>query len=218
MTKAALTKLIKPIAICLCLAGGGIHISYAETPGDSEGRGITSRGDQEGYVHEPTGITLPSEIGGMVVAGDIINFEEKQPGLGIGRNYTSPGSKASIYIYNLGLDRIEENNKQILLDRVYAMAENEIKSLEEMGLYSDVENRGKEYVEWGDQQGTRGQVSSFSYTQGGKKLISYIYIIAVNDYFLKVRISHEEFDNSDQRRDFLRDLGNLIPENSKSRS
>jgi hypothetical protein len=166
---------------------------------------------QGDYVHPSTGIVLPPQLGNMKAVGEIINYEEKQPGLGFARNYTSSNGKAGVYLYNLGLIQIDKEQRNVLLEKALGMAENEIESLGSMGIYSDVSPLGRTSVPWGDKRGTESLKSSYSYKQNGQQLISHIYILVVNDHFMKIRISYDGEDNPMEQKAFLKDLGDSLP-------
>ena len=54
------------------------------------------------YQHPETGLLFEETMGGLT-KGNVRNFEEKYPGLGVSIGYNAPGITATVYIYNLGL-------------------------------------------------------------------------------------------------------------------
>lgn len=73
---------------------------------------------------EGTGIGLPYELGWFHF-DKLTNYEENQPGAGVSAAYSAPATKATIYVYNKGIEDIDSSN-ELVFDREFESALSDI--------------------------------------------------------------------------------------------
>lgn len=80
------------------------------------------------------GIPAPQQIGPFK-QGRVQDYTQENPELGVGVEYSAPGHKATVYIYNGGLTSIPEGPETELIRSVVSQARRDISLMVERGIY-----------------------------------------------------------------------------------
>lgn len=133
------------------------------------------------------GINIPEMIHGSAL-GKPIDNEASSPGLGVTIPFSSPAFKATVFIYDLGLQSVPEGPmSELVLNHFYQLIK-EIESAVEYGVYNYARLTGK-YATGSQSRGREILCAEIEIGQGGNSLYSYLYLTGHKDKFVKVRIT-----------------------------
>jgi len=150
------------------------------------------------YTHHPTGLTFQDSIAGLV-KGEITHY--KDPRLGVSVGYNAPGITSTVYIYNLGIRKIQTVPPSPILDEHFKQVIEEIYTIEKQGGYENVRAISHRATLRYDANGKqRVLLAIYSYLQNeGKRVLdkpiqrmSVIYLTGYRNHFVKVRFTYNE--------------------------
>lgn len=144
------------------------------------------------YRHPATGLIFPDSIAG-ILRGNVTDFEEKSPGLGVSVAYDRPGITATVYIYTLGLRSIPNDLSSPIFKNHLAQVIQDIYKVEKMGYYKSVIKaaEGMTFLR-ADKTGPQALFASFSYVQNGTERLSKIYLLGHKQHFVKIRFTYDK--------------------------
>ncbi|MDD2680267.1 MAG: hypothetical protein PHO03_05685 [Candidatus Omnitrophica bacterium] len=162
-----------------------------------------------GYLHSPTGILFPKDLGGFQLAG-VTNYEETNPGYGIGLRYSNERAKIDVYLYTLRYSSIPSGAQSLSVKAEFKAAVNAISELEKRGSYLNLEIIVPEETVLIGKHGFLH--ARFTHFQEGFLNTSHLYLTGYKNYLLKIRITSllggEE--NEKMVADFLKAFSNLL--------
>lgn len=148
------------------------------------------------YKHPETGLVFEETMGGLN-KGNFRNFEEKYPGLGVSIGYNASGITVTVYIYNLGMESIDDNLESPSFKRHFKEVIRDIFAAEKAGHYKDVTLLQIRAIDLGPKKTCpRALAASLSYTQGEINRLSKVYLLVYKQQFLKIRFTHDENANA----------------------
>ncbi len=179
------------------------------------------------FRHMPTGVILPTDVAGLQL-GSVYYFQDR--GAGVSLHYRSPsGVAADLYIYNAGMNKIEEDSQHLALAGQLDASVREVKQIADYGIYTnvDVGNQPKlESYSAGGEEITflsmplsyrRIQNAATGSPNDGILLRSLISVASYKDYFFKIRYTFEATEEEvatdrlrEVREEFLGDVARLI--------
>jgi hypothetical protein len=134
---------------------------------------------------------FPASIGYWQRA-EVVNFEDTDPGLGVGINYVLNDIVASIYIYNLGFQSIPSGVNSKQLKSEFKASEDAIFQLQEKGIYMSVKKQDEGRVKFG---GARNKLvfkyGEYKLTANDENKSSWLFLTAVRNHYFKVRLSYQ---------------------------
>jgi hypothetical protein len=173
----------------------------------------------EPYQHPETGIIFPDQLAGMD-KGKITNYEKEHPGLGVSIGYYAPGITFTIYLYDMGMKTVPSDLESPVFRKHFEQVAGDVIRAGESGLYSNVVKLSEETIFLRpSQEGRRALSASFTFTLNGRDRISYLYLMAHKNYFLKVRFTYEKSIQTAAEstlKQFLQDLSDMIEEKPAS--
>jgi hypothetical protein len=159
-----------------------------------------------------TAFTFPAAVAGFH-RGEPIDFESRQPGLGIGIPYGVSGVKVTVYVYNLRLENLPEGIESNVIRAQLRQAQGDV-----FNAYSNVQILA-------DEAPGTGSCSSFLRMKFGfedprrtqaQKFHSYLYLGSRKGNFVKARITYsaetEVITNEEAQGRFAQALCKLVNE------
>lgn len=169
------------------------------------------------YHHATTGIVFPDHIATLEKEEQITDYEAENPGLGVGVGYNAPGITVTVYIYTMGNKIIPTDLKSSVLMNHFSLVSGEIVKTGSMGYYSDVMRISENEIVWSDDRmGTKSLHASFNYNQHGQDRVSHLYLLSIENNFLKVRFTYDkEIKESAEKlqKEFLEEFSSILNSN-----
>ena len=151
-----------------------------------------------GVYESAIGVTFPDKVAGLTFS-DRKEFPKKELGVNIRYQRSGPVI-GSIYIYNAGLSQIPNGVGSPIVHKHFAQIIDEVKQLETTGQAKAV-NLGTGGARISSYKGCGPQFMWRAYEMqvAESTLTSYSYLTAINNNFVKLRISHLRGDEQGKR-------------------
>ena len=134
------------------------------------------------------GLKAPEEVGGFRL-NDSINFERAKPGEGYGLDYSQPGWKLDVFIYDLKRNAIPDDAKSAIVRAEFERSREDVFLAQPRGLYAQVYLRRNFTVE-DPANRTRFQCAAFHLTRdGAKPQDGFLCVTSWNNKFIKFRMT-----------------------------
>ena len=134
------------------------------------------------------GFKAPEEVGGFRL-NDSINFERSRPGDGYGLDYSQPGWKLDVFIYDLKRSAIPDDAKSAIVRAEFERSREDVFLAHPRGLYAQVYLRRNFTIEDPTKR-TRFQCAAFHLTRdGAKPQDGYLCLTSWNNKFIKFRMT-----------------------------
>lgn len=134
------------------------------------------------------GFRAPEEVGGFVL-NDSTNFERSRPGEGYGLDYSQPGWKLDVSIYDLKRVAIPDDAKSAIVRAEFERSREDAFLAHPRGLYAQVYLRRNFTIEDAGKR-TRFQCAAFYMTRdGAKPQDGFLCVTARNNKFFKFRMT-----------------------------
>ncbi len=134
------------------------------------------------------GLKAPEEIGGFTL-NDSVNFERAKPGEGYGLDYSQPGWKLDVYIYDLKRNAIPADAKSAIVRAEFERSREDVFLAQPRGLYAQVYLRRNFTIE-DPKKETRFQCATFHMTRdGAKPQDGFMCVTSWNNKFIKFRMT-----------------------------
>jgi hypothetical protein len=134
------------------------------------------------------GFKAPEEIGGFAL-NDSTNFEKSRPGEGYGLDYSQPGWKLDVFIYDLKRSAIPEDAKSAIVRAEFERSRGDTFLAQPRGLYAQVYLRRNFTIDDGSKR-TRFQCAAFHMTRdGAKPQDGFLCVTSWRNKFLKFRLT-----------------------------
>ena len=138
-----------------------------------------------------------------------------QSELGYSVNYESEeGGRITVYVYDMGMKKIESGVEDKNVVAQLNKAESEIKQIAELGYYDNVKKVKSETITLGGDDGkVKSLYTLYELTARGNELTSEIHLFGHNNKFIKFRATRaREETKSDFIMDFLKEMDKLFAE------
>ena len=133
------------------------------------------------------GLKAPEEVGGFRL-NDTANFERNKPGEGYGLDYSQPGWKLDVTVYDLKRSAIPADAKSAIVRAEFERVREDTFLAHPRGLYAQVYLRRNFIIEDGGR--TRFQCAAFHLTRdGAKPQDGYLCVTSWNNKFIKFRMT-----------------------------
>lgn len=134
------------------------------------------------------GLKAPEEVGGFTL-NDSTNFERLKPGDGYGLDYSQPGWKLDVFIYDLKRAAIPDDPKSAIVRAEFERSREDAFLAQPRGIYKQVYLRRNFTIEDGAKR-TRFQCAAFHLTRdGAKPQDGFMCVTAWNNKFVKLRLT-----------------------------
>lgn len=134
------------------------------------------------------GFKAPEEVGGFRL-NDSVNFERSKPGEGYGLDYSQPGWKLDVFIYDLRRSAIPDDAQSAIVRAEFERSREDVFLAQPRGLYAQVYLRRNFTVEDPGKR-TRFQCAAFYLTRdGAKPQDGYLCVTSWNNKFIKFRMT-----------------------------
>ena len=134
------------------------------------------------------GFKAPEEVGGFRL-NDSVNFERSKPGEGYGLDYSQPGWKLDVFIYDLKRAAIPDDAKSAIVRAEFERARADAFLAHPRGIYAQVYLRRNFTIEDGGKR-TRFQCATFHMTRdGAKPQDGFLCVTSWNNKFVKLRLA-----------------------------
>ena len=134
------------------------------------------------------GLKAPEEIGGFTL-NDSVNYERSKPGDGYGLDYSQPGWKLDVYIYDLKRNAIPADAKSAIVRAEFERSREDVFLAQPRGLYAQVYLRRNFTIEDARKE-TRFQCATFHMTRdGAKPQDGFMCVTSWNNKFIKFRMT-----------------------------
>lgn len=134
------------------------------------------------------GLKAPEEIRGFTL-NDSVNYERGKPGEGYGLDYSQPGWKLDIYIYDLKRNAIPADAKSAIVRAEFERSREDTFLAQPRGLYAQVYLRRNFTIEDAKKE-TRFQCAAFHMTRdGAKPQDGFMCVTSWNNKFIKFRLT-----------------------------
>jgi hypothetical protein len=134
------------------------------------------------------GLKAPEEIGGFTL-NDSVNYERAKPGEGYGLDYSQPGWKLDVYIYDLKRNAIPADAKSAIVRAEFERSREDVFLAQPRGLYAQVYLRRNFTIEDAKKE-TRFQCATFHMTRdGAKPQDGFMCVTSWNNKFVKFRMT-----------------------------
>jgi hypothetical protein len=161
----------------------------------------------ENYNNPVTKIEFQDEIAGLRQV-KISNFEEETPGLGVSVGYNGEKDKLTVYIYNLGLSNIADNQDDELIKEHFKQTFSDVLKLHPAANIKNITNSNSQAT-------ARWYIASFEYEENSVEVNSYLLLTTYKNNFLKFRYTFPLADEG-SGKEILKDiLKYFIPQISK---
>ena len=134
------------------------------------------------------GLKAPEEVGGFTL-NDSTNFERSKPGDGYGLDYSQPGWKLDVFIYDLKRAAIPEDAKSAIVRAEFERSREDAFLAQPRGIYAQVYLRRNFTIEDPSKR-TRFQCAAFHLTRdGAKPQDGFLCVTSWNNKFVKLRLT-----------------------------
>ena len=134
------------------------------------------------------GLKAPEEVGGFRL-NESINFERSRPGEGYGLDYSQPGWKLDVTVYDLKRNAIPDDAKSAIVRAEFERAREDVFLAQPRGLYAQVYLRRNFTIEDPGKR-TRFQCAAFHLRRdGAKPQDGYLCLTSWNNKFIKFRMT-----------------------------
>src|SRR5687767_14198514 len=134
------------------------------------------------------GLKAPEEVGGFTL-NDSTNFERSKPGEGYGLDYSQPGWKLDVFIYDLKRAAIPEDAKSAIVRAEFERSREDAFLAQPRGIYAQVYLRRNFTID-DPAKRTRFQCAAFHLTRdGAKPQDGFLCVISWNNKFVKLRLT-----------------------------
>jgi len=134
------------------------------------------------------GLKAPEDVGGFKL-NDSINFEKAKPGEGYGLDYSQPGWKLDVFVYDLKRSAIPDDAKSAIVRAEFERSREDVFMAQPRGLYAQVYLRRNFTIEDGAKR-TRFQCAAFHLTRdGAKPQDGFLCVTSWNNRFIKFRMT-----------------------------
>ena len=134
------------------------------------------------------GFKAPEEVGGFRL-NDSTNFERSKPGDGYGLDYSQPGWKLDVFIYDLKRSAIPDDAKSAIVRAEFERSREDAFLAQPRGLYAQVYLRRNFTIEDSAKR-TRFQCAAFHLTRdGAKPQDGFLCVTSWNNKFIKFRMT-----------------------------
>jgi hypothetical protein len=134
------------------------------------------------------GLKAPEEVGGFTL-NDSVNFERSKPGDGYSLDYSQPGWKLDVFIYDLKRSAIPEDAKSAIVRAEFERSREDAFLAQPRGLYAQVYLRRNFTIEDSAKR-TRFQCAAFHLTRdGAKPQDGFLCVTSWNNKFVKFRMT-----------------------------
>jgi hypothetical protein len=149
------------------------------------------------------GLRAPDEIGGFTL-NDSVNYERAKPGEGYGLDYSQPGWKLDVYIYDLKRNAIPADAKSAIVRAEFERSREDTVLAQPRGLYAQVYLRRNFTIEDAKKE-TRFQCAAFHMTRdGAKPQDGFMCVTSWNNKFVKFRMTTlADKDTEQQARTYM---------------
>ncbi len=155
------------------------------------------------------GIPLPGAIAGLSRA-DITNNEMVNPGLGYTIPYNGAEEKATIYIYDFGLNNIPEDPMSDVVRQHFEECIAQIMQMKDRGIYSGIEI-GDSYGIGSPTSGLQFLCCEFMVCENDKLLDTFLFVTSYGGKFVKLRYTMPHCKHaSTSARGFADAVGSLL--------
>ena len=142
------------------------------------------------------GLKAPEDVGGFKL-NDSTNFERSKPGDGYGLDYSQPGWKLDVFVYDLKRNAIPADPKSAIVRAEFERSREDVFLSHPRGLYSQVYLRRNFTVDDPEKR-TRFQCAAFRLTRdGAKPQDGYLCVTAWNNKFIKFRMTTLSDNNTE---------------------
>jgi len=154
-------------------------------------------------------IEIPDVLGGFKKT-KVIDNEPKDPGLGTTVHYHCPGIKATVYIYNMGINTIPDGIESNVVRKAFETAKANIQEVARQGYYK-LSSKLRTSITILDpaENPISALTASFSYQDQRENLTSFLYVFGRKNHIIKIRFSGEaenEAALNSIREGFLKDI------------
>lgn len=134
------------------------------------------------------GLKAPEEVGGYRL-NDSTNFERNKPGEGYGLDYSQPGWKLDVFVYDLKRSAIPDDAKSAIVRAEFERSREDVFLAQPRGLYAQVYLRRNFTIEDSAKR-TRFQCAAFHLTRdGAKPQDGFLCVTSWNNKFIKFRMT-----------------------------
>jgi hypothetical protein len=134
------------------------------------------------------GFKAPEEVGGFRL-NDSVNFERSKPGEGYGLDYSQPGWKLDVFIYDLKRSAIPADAKSAIVRAEFERSREDAFLAQPRGLYAQVYLRRNFTID-DPAKHTRFQCAAFHLVRdGAKPQDGYLCVTSWNNKFVKFRMT-----------------------------
>jgi len=150
----------------------------------------TAAGTQARAIASVTvfGLKAPEEVGGFKL-NDSVNFERSKPGDGYGLDYSQPGWKLDVFIYDLKRTAIPADAKSAIVRAEFERSREDVFLAHPRGLYAQVYLRRNFTIDDAAKH-TRFQCAAFHMTRdGAKPQDGFLCVTSWNNKFIKFRMT-----------------------------
>src|SRR5688572_10796444 len=134
------------------------------------------------------GMRAPEEISGFTL-NDSTNFERSKPGDGYGLDYSQPGWKLDVFIYDLKRSAIPDDAKSAIVRAEFERSREDVFLAQPRGLYAQVYLR-RNFIIDDPAKRTRFQCAAFHLTRdGAKPQDGFLCVTSWNNKFIKFRMT-----------------------------
>ncbi|MBM3527561.1 MAG: hypothetical protein FJX62_05685 [Alphaproteobacteria bacterium] len=134
------------------------------------------------------GLRAPEEVGGFTL-NDSTNFEKQRPGEGYGLDYSQPGWKLDVYVYDLKRAAIPEDVKSAIVRAEFERSRADVFMAQPRGPYAQVYLR-RNFTMEDSAKRTRFQCAAFHLTRdGAKPQDGFMCVTSWNNKFVKLRLT-----------------------------
>ena len=134
------------------------------------------------------GLKAPEEVGGFRL-NNSMNFERSKPGEGYSLDYSQPGWKLDVFIYDLKRSAIPDDAKSAIVRAEFERSREDVFLAQPRGLYAQVYLRRNFTIEDSAKR-TRFQCAAFHMTRdGAKPQDGFLCVTSWNNKFIKFRMT-----------------------------
>jgi hypothetical protein len=165
------------------------------------------------YVVTDGAIIFPQKLGGFAKFRGIEYGNEK---LGVSVRYMKGNTKADVYIYNMGMNKVPTGGRSSLMMKCFSRAVNDIFLAEKKGFYQNVEVLFRKEITVKTGIGALGFLcAGLSYKEKHIPRFSYLLLSGYDNNFIKIRFTFHENEKKTgagekSLKEFLSGLGSIL--------
>ncbi len=134
------------------------------------------------------GLKAPEDVGGFKL-NDSTNFERSKPGDGYGLDYSQPGWKLDVFVYDLKRSAIPADPKSAIVRAEFERSREDVFLAQPRGLYAQVYLRRNFTIDDPEKR-TRFQCAAFHLTRdGAKPQDGFLCVTSWNNKFIRFRMT-----------------------------